>query len=442
MFSLVANLWVRTRQILADTKAYLTPASKGKLDLQRVGDATPYVVPYDENLLEQSRLQWQLGDWDSLTLISRETLQHHPDRAKLALFVAAGHFQCDNIDLAKQFVSAAMDWGCSKKILSQVLISGVYRSLGRAAMVNNDKSNALKYFKNAAAVSNQHVNCSLLAETQVEREILHLKQLKKLPLSALSTTQIPRLPNIGIVSYAQNFEDVLLWRALGTLEKGFYIDIGAQDPNFDSVSKAFYEHGWRGIHVEPLPEYVQALRRERPDEEVIDTILSDEVGYHSYYQVPKTGMSTGIREIAEKNKQNGWGFEEVGLVSTTLAKVFDKAGSREIHWLKVDVEGMEDAVLRGWHNHPARPWIVVVEATAPNSQTATWEDWEHNLIKRDYVFVYFDGLNRYYVHTSHRELASLLAMPPNVFDGFLLAKHCNHKGPLAPAALSWRINPE
>lgn len=32
------------------------------------------------------------------------------------------------------------------------------------------------------------------------------------------------------VSYAQNQEDVSLHRALQTVEKGFYVDVGAQDP--------------------------------------------------------------------------------------------------------------------------------------------------------------------------------------------------------------------
>ena len=32
------------------------------------------------------------------------------------------------------------------------------------------------------------------------------------------------------VSYAQNFEDVMLRRALRDVEQGFYIDVGANDP--------------------------------------------------------------------------------------------------------------------------------------------------------------------------------------------------------------------
>jgi hypothetical protein len=29
------------------------------------------------------------------------------------------------------------------------------------------------------------------------------------------------------ISYAQNYEDVILWRALRHVEKGFYVDVGA-----------------------------------------------------------------------------------------------------------------------------------------------------------------------------------------------------------------------
>src|ERR1700761_8288608 len=65
---------------------------------------------------------------------------------------------------------------------------------------------------------------------------------------------VHRYPASGIVSYAQNREDVLLWRALHDLPAGFYIDVGAEDPTKDSVTRAFYERGWGGINVEPVQE--------------------------------------------------------------------------------------------------------------------------------------------------------------------------------------------
>lgn len=29
------------------------------------------------------------------------------------------------------------------------------------------------------------------------------------------------------ISFAQNYEDVMLWRALGQVKDGFYVDVGA-----------------------------------------------------------------------------------------------------------------------------------------------------------------------------------------------------------------------
>ena len=71
---------------------------------------------------------------------------------------------------------------------------------------------------------------------------------------------------MNFVSYAQNFEDVILWRSLADVPNGFYIDVGAQHPVYDSVSKAFYEHGWKGVHVEATATYAALLRQDRPDE--------------------------------------------------------------------------------------------------------------------------------------------------------------------------------
>lgn len=66
------------------------------------------------------------------------------------------------------------------------------------------------------------------------------------------------------ISYAQNLEDVILFRALKGVEQGFYIDAGAQDPEIDSVTKAFYERGWRGINIEPVERWFQDLVADRP----------------------------------------------------------------------------------------------------------------------------------------------------------------------------------
>ena len=68
---------------------------------------------------------------------------------------------------------------------------------------------------------------------------------------------------MGITSYAQNFEDVMLSRAFPGAS-GFYVDVGANDPDIDNVSRTFYERGWSGINLEPLGPQFELLKQRRP----------------------------------------------------------------------------------------------------------------------------------------------------------------------------------
>lgn len=223
---------------------------------------------------------------------------------------------------------------------------------------------------------------------------------------------------MGIVSYAQNFEDVLLWRALGHIENGCYVDIGAHDPIVDSVSKAFYERGWRGVHVEPLPVYCDALRRDRPDETVLQAAVAAETGVLRFYEIPDTGISTGDEVIALSHRERGFRINENTVPCVTLAQVFELVQGDVVHWLKIDVEGLEEQVLQGWGASSLRPWIVVVESTLPLTQDEVFGAWEGLLIEKGYRCVHFDGLNRYYLAEGKSELESAFRSGPNVFDNF------------------------
>lgn len=103
----------------------------------------------------------------------------------------------------------------------------------------------------------------------------------------------------AFISYAQNFEDVMLWRALKHVERGLYIDLGAQDPVVDSVSLAFHERGWKGIHVEPTSHYAQLLRDQRRGDTVIEAAISNVGDMITFFEIPDTGISTADPQIAQ-----------------------------------------------------------------------------------------------------------------------------------------------
>ena len=222
------------------------------------------------------------------------------------------------------------------------------------------------------------------------------------------------------ISYAQNFEDVMLWRALGQVQRGTYVDIGAQDPLVDSISLMFHQAGWKGIHVEPTSADAQARRAQRPHDVVIQSAVGAHEGTLTLFEIPNTGISTLIPEIAAGHRERGFEVREGTTSVMPLSSVLEAVCDGPVHWMKIDVEGFESQVLSSWGDCPVRPWVVVVESMLPLTQIESHAEWEPLLLKRGYAFVYFDGLNRFYVSDAHAELAATLAVPPNVFDNFAL----------------------
>lgn len=229
------------------------------------------------------------------------------------------------------------------------------------------------------------------------------------------TSDAPR----PFITFAQNFEDVMLWRALKDVKNGFYIDVGAHDPEVHSVTAAFYARGWRGINVEPVRELFDRLTLARSQDVNLRLCVGEERGRRAFYAFPETGLSTLDSTHVEDFKAHGFNLREEQVEVCSLAEICQLHAPGSIHFLKVDVEGAEREVLSGADFTIYRPWIVLLEATAPLSQRLVHEEWESIMLAAHYEFVWFDGLNRFYIATER--VASLkphFQSPPNVFDGF------------------------
>lgn len=224
------------------------------------------------------------------------------------------------------------------------------------------------------------------------------------------------------VSYAQNFEDVMLWRALKHVEKGFYVDVGAHSPYIDSVTCVFYDRGWSGINIEPNPKLFEQLQKERPRDINLQVAISREVGTLGIYFFGEYGLSTVEESVAEEIKKEGYETDGPTQVEAwNLKKVWTSfvPNGQQVHFLKVDVEGHEAEVIIGNDWVRNRPWIVLVEAMQPLRQIEMHHLWEPILLQFDYRHAYSDGVNRFYVAAEHLELLPIFRYPPNAFDNFV-----------------------
>lgn len=229
--------------------------------------------------------------------------------------------------------------------------------------------------------------------------------------------------NGAMISYAQNREDVLLARVFHDVAAGFYVDVGANDPEHCSVTKHFYDHGWTGINLEPGRVFGR-LAAARPRDLNLNVAASDRAGVMTFYEYLEGvfhGLSSLHAELPGDEPELAQ-REERQVTVRTLRDILTEYRPGRIDFMSVDVEQHERQVLAGNDWGAFRPRVVLVEATQPRTALPAYDTWEGILLDARYDFVYFDGLNRYYLRREDAALKTRFATPPNVFDNYILAE--------------------
>ncbi|MES2600178.1 MAG: FkbM family methyltransferase [Pseudomonadota bacterium] len=227
-----------------------------------------------------------------------------------------------------------------------------------------------------------------------------------------------------MISYAQNAEDVILNRVFSKQRVGFYIDVGAWDPDIDSVTKHFYLKGWRGINVEPTDLYHARLMERRPADINLKVAVGPTGGKAQFLQHGDSGLS-GLVETTERltsfNAISDFSTKQIEVEVIPLSEITSRYAAPNVDFLKIDVEGGERGVIESAEWRAFRPRVVVVESVKPVTNEPSWFGWEGLLFDAGYCFALFDGLNRYYYRAEEPALRLDLSVPANVLDTYITA---------------------
>ena len=208
---------------------------------------------------------------------------------------------------------------------------------------------------------------------------------------------------------------------------GFYIDVGAGDPEIDSVTKLFYDAGWAGINIEPGPD-IERLREARPRDTNLELAITTQQGQAVMsISAPYGGLSS-LRPQSSAALPAGFSWTKKLVETARLEDVLtEHEPVGEIDFLKIDVEGLEGDVLESFDPLAIRPKVLVVEAVSPLTNQPSHEDWEPRLRRARYVCAAFDGVNRFYVPIEHEALVPALKYPISALDRFVKRQHPDTK---------------
>lgn len=221
-----------------------------------------------------------------------------------------------------------------------------------------------------------------------------------------------------LTSYAQNFEDVYIHRAFRDLEEGFYVDIGAYDATEASVTRFFYDRGWSGINIEPGPSFAR-LAAQRPRDLNLQLLVADrngEADFFHYADAPGLSSMTPVPDTV------GVPLGELTtsrLPCLSLDEIVRAhVRGRHVHFLKIDVEGAEAAIVNAADWRSFRPELLLIEATYPMTTRRRDEAWSGTLLRNGYHEMFFDGINLYFLREESLGRRGAFAFPANALDGF------------------------
>jgi FkbM family methyltransferase len=204
-------------------------------------------------------------------------------------------------------------------------------------------------------------------------------------------------------TYSQSGEDIIVNQALTLIysKKTFrYLDIGANNAFRLSNTALFYKNGGSGVLVEPNPELANKLRFMRGKK---DLIL--ECGVHfsgeseaDLFIMDWDVLSTFSSEEADRYIKTGRKLKnKIRVPLMGINEILAIAGP--VDFMSIDVEGLDESILRGinWSTH--RPTCVCAETITyeTTAQPTKLHDLIEYMINQDYIIFADTYLNTIFV---------------------------------------------
>ncbi len=198
------------------------------------------------------------------------------------------------------------------------------------------------------------------------------------------------------LSHSQFGEDMVVRSMLSDIRNGTYVDIGAHHPVFYSNTYHFYRNGWSGLNIDAIPGSMRLFELLRPRdvnvEACVGTTSGEIVRFHLFEQA---ALNTTSDELAERAKSRGAKLIRVHETSSVSINqlIQQHIPGRRIDVFCIDIEGLDEPVLRSldWMKH--RPRVIVAEDDSPDIEQSLQTPVSRLLISKGYRIVGKVGLS-------------------------------------------------
>jgi FkbM family methyltransferase len=224
--------------------------------------------------------------------------------------------------------------------------------------------------------------------------------------------------------FAQESEDDLKRGFLDHIQKGYFVEVGAYQPQLFSQTLELEQRGWTGTLVEPQPQLADDLKRRRAARVFAEACSSRLKSGSRMTLYLRDGHSSFEPNNLAIGRLKSTGILDVPV--RTLDEILVEAGApRTIDFVSIDVEGHELDVLDGFDLARWRPRLVLIEDLLLHLRVHRY------LTSRGYRCLRRTGINNWYVPAEE--------MPKLGFDGRWQLFNKFYLGtPFRRARMTWR----
>ncbi len=298
--------------------------------------------------------------------------------------------------------------------MNKIVLFGA-SELGKTALVRYGTENIICFVdNNINKIGKKYCGKDIISVTKMKNNYIDSKVIicinnSQAKMSVYNQLKLLGIENVDfyyrerVISYAQDNEDIILYHVLKDINDIFYIDVGANDPLFISVTKLLYDYkNARGINIEPQLDLIKILQQERNRDVNLCVALGDKEMNAQLNISSCIGSEWGRGELSSISRKINEKDTTIDIPVKTLKSICKEYVNSDIHILKIDVEGYEKNVFLGGDFTKYRPWIIVIEG----NNTVLYDkdkvefldvEWESLILDNNYTFVKQCGLNRYYL---------------------------------------------
>jgi len=174
----------------------------------------------------------------------------------------------------------------------------------------------------------------------------------------------------------------------GDTDRGYFVEVGAYQPEYLSQTFDLEQRGWTGILIEPQPDLASELRQRR-SAKVFAVACSSRrnSGLHMSFHLAG-GHSSFDRNL---NLAEVKSHSTIDVPVRTLDEILNEAGAPPIDFISIDVEGHELEILDGFDLSRWHPRLILIEDLLLNLRLHRY------LTRRGYRWLRRTGINNWYI---------------------------------------------